>query len=198
MSTHLPELVKLKISAGRFLKVLRSLGIEYVMIGGIPAGFYGEPRFTQDLDFTADPIAIYKNYPQLIQQLETHQFLLVSGSLPTKTELKRISSLRFIDMQNKTMIDLVLNPRGFKWDFDILKRRRKEKILTRHMTIWVVPLEDMIVMKIANGESQDLKDLEGIMIHRFKEVDWEYLRTRAKQFNVAKEIDEICKRFSLE
>ena len=64
MSTHFPELVKLKISTERFLKVLRSLGIEYVMIGGIPAGFYGEPRFTQDLDFTADPIAIYKNYPQ--------------------------------------------------------------------------------------------------------------------------------------
>jgi len=198
LSTRHPELVKLKISAERFLKVLHSLGIEYVMIGGIPAGFYGEPRSTQDLDFTADPIAIYKNYARLIQELETHQFLLASGSLPTKTELGRISSLRFIDMRNRTIIDLVLNPRGFKWDLDILKRRRKEKILTRHMTIWVVPLEDMIVMKIANGESQDLKDLEGIMIHRFKEVDWEYLRTRATQFNVAKEIDEIYKRFSVE
>ena len=197
MSRHLPELVKLKISTERFLKVLRSLGIEYVMIGGIPAGFYGQPRFTQDLDFTADPVAIYKNYAHLIQQLENRQFLLASGSLPAKTELKKLSSLRFIDMRNKTIIDLVLNPRGFKWDLDILRRRRRERILTRHMTIWVVPVEDMIVMKIANGDPQDLKDLEGIMTRRFKEIDWKYLRMRAKQFNVAKEIDEIYKRFSV-
>ena len=197
MSTRFPELLKLKICTERFLKVLRSLGIEYVMIGGIPAGFYGQPRFTQDLDFTVDPVATTENFPELIQELETHHFQLVSGGLPTKMELKKISSLRFIDTQNRTMIDLVLNPRGFKWDLDILKRRRQEKILTRHMTIWVVPLEDMIVMKIANGEPQDLKDLEGIMTRRFKEVDWNYLRMRARQFNVTKEVGEIYRRFSV-
>jgi len=197
LSTHLPELRKLKVSTERFLKVLSSVGIECVMIGGIPAGFYGQPRFTQDLDFTVDPVAIDKNYAQLMQELETRQFLLASGSLPVKAELKKLSSLRFIDMKNRTMIDLVLNPRGLKWDLDILKRRRKEKILTRHMAIWIVPLEDMIVMKIANGEPQDLKDLEGIMTRRFKEVDWKYLRKRAKQFNLVKEIDEIHKRFNV-
>jgi len=196
LSTRFPELAKLKISAERFLKVLRSLGIEYVMIGGMPAGFYGQPRFTQDLDFTVDPVATAEKIAELIQELETRRFQLVSGSLPAKEELKRISSLRFIDMQNRTMIDLVLNPRGFKWDPDILKRRRREKILTRRMSIWCVPLEDMIVMKIANGEPQDLKDLEGIMTRRFKEVDWNYLRMRAKQFNVTREVDEIRKRFS--
>jgi len=197
LSTRLPELLKLKISTERFLKVLRSLGIEYVMIGGIPAGFYGQPRFTQDLDFTVDPVATAENFPELIRELETHHFQLVSGGIPTKMELKKISSLRFIDMQKRTMIDLVLNPRGFKWDLDILKRRRREKILTRHMAIWVVPVEDMIVMKIANGEPQDLKDLEGIMTRRFKEVDWNYLRMRARQFNVTKEVNEIYKRFSV-
>jgi len=195
MSTRFPELLKLKVSTERFLKVLRSLGIEYVMIGGIPTGFYGQPRFTQDLDFTVDPVATTENFPELIQELETHHFQLVSGGIPTKMELKKISSLRFIDMQNRTMIDLVLNPRGFKWDLDILKRRRQEKILTRHMNTWIVPLEDMIVMKIANGEPQDLKDLEGIMTRRFKEVDWNYLRMRARQFNVTKEVNEIYKRF---
>jgi len=197
LSTRFPELLKLKICTERFLKVLRSLGIEYVMIGGIPAGFYGQPRFTQDLDFTVDPVATTENFPELIQELETHHFQLVSGDLPTKMELKKISSLRFIDMKNRTMIDLVLNPCGFKWDLDILKRRRQEKILTPHMTIWVVPLEDMIVMKIANGEPQDLKDLEGIMTRRFKEVDWNYLRMRARQFNVTKEVGEIYRRFSV-
>jgi predicted nucleotidyltransferase len=196
LSIRFPELIKLKISAERFLKVLRDLGIEYVMIGGIPAGFYGLPRFTQDLDFTVDPVAAAENFAELIQRLETHHFQLVSGSLPTREELKKISSLRFIDTQNRTMIDLVLNPPGFRWDLDILKRRRKEKVLTRHMTVWVVPLEDMIVMKIANGKPQDLKDVEGILTRRFKEVDWNYLRMRARQFNVTKEVDEVHIRFS--
>ena len=196
MLTRFPELVKLKISTERFLKVLRNLGIEYVMIGGIPAGFYGQPRFTQDLDFTVDPGAIAENFAELIQQLETHHFQIVSGSLPTKEELKRISSLRLIDMQNRTLIDLVLNPRGFRWDLNILKRRRQERIFSHHMTVWVVSLEDMIVMKIANGKPQDLKDLEGIVTRRFKEVDWKYLRMRAGQFNLNREVDEIHKRFS--
>ncbi len=185
------------MSAERFLKVLRSVGIEYVMIGGIPAGFYGQPRFTQDLDFTIDPIALAGKFAELIHELETHHFELVSGSLPTKDELREISSLRFIDMRNKTMIDLVLNPRGFEWDLEILKRRRREKILTRRMAVWCVPLEDLIVMKIANGEPQDLKDVEGMMARRSKVVDWKYLRMRARQFDVSREIGELHKRFSL-
>lgn len=196
MSARFPELVKLKISAERFLKILRNLGIEYVMIGGVPAGFYGQPRFTQDLDFTVDPVATTEKIAELIQELETHEFQLVSGTPPTKEELKRITSLRFIDLRKKTIIDLILHPRGFKWDPEILKRRRQERLLTRSMKTWCVPLEDMIVMKIANGDPQDLKDLEGILTRRFKEIDWNYLRMRTRQFNLIKEVDEICKRFS--
>jgi len=196
LSARFPELVKLKISAERFLKILRNLGIEYVMIGGVPAGFYGQPRFTQDLDFTVDPVATTEKIAELIQELETHEFQLVSGTPPTKEELKRITSLRFIDLRKKTIIDLILHPRGFKWDPEILKRRRQERLLTRSMKTWCVPLEDMIVMKIANGDPQDLKDLEGILTRRFKEIDWNYLRMRTRQFNLIKEVDEICKRFS--
>ena len=79
MSTRFPELLKLKVSTERFLKVLRSLGIEYVMIGGIPTGFYGQPRFTQDLDFTVDPVATAENFPELIQELS-----LIHISEPTR------------------------------------------------------------------------------------------------------------------
>ena len=120
MSTGLPELVRLKISAERFLKVLHQLSIDYVMIGGIPAGFYGQPRFTEDLDFTADPEAVIKRFAELIQELERRDFILAS-SRPTREELKAISSLRIVDARNKTIIDLVLHPKGFSWDPEILK-----------------------------------------------------------------------------
>ena len=92
---------------------------------------------------------------------------------------------------------MLLIPDRFRWDLNILKRHREERIFSRHMTVWVVSLEDMIVMKIANGKSQDLKDLEGIVARRFREVDWKYLRTRARQFNLRREVDEIHKRFSM-
>lgn len=195
MSTRLPEVVKLKISAERFLKVLRQLSIDYVMIGGIPAGFYGQPRFTEDLDFTADPTAVAQRFAELIQELERRDFILAS-SRPTREELNRTVSLRFADVRNKTLIDLALHPRGFSWDPEILKRRREEKLLTRDMKIWCVPLEDLIVMKIANGEPQDLKDVERIVSRRFDEIDWSYLRRRAQQFDLKNSVDEIHKRFS--
>ena len=147
MSRSLPEIVKLKISAERFLKVLHRLNIEYVMIGGIPAGFYGEPRFTGDLDFTADPFAVVENFPELIQELERNDFILDS-SRPTREELKNFTSLRFFDVRKKIMIDLVLHPKGFNWDSDILKKRREERLLTRSMKIWCISIEDLIVMKI--------------------------------------------------
>lgn len=196
MSRSLPEIVKLKISAERFLKVLHRLNIEYVMIGGIPAGFYGEPRFTSDLDFTADPFAVVENFPELIQELERNDFILYS-SRPTREELKNFTSLRFFDVRKKIMIDLVLHPKGFNWDSDILKKRREERLLTRSMKIWCISIEDLIVMKIANGTPQDLEDIEKIVSRRFKKIDWDYLSRRAKKFNLKKEIDEIYKRFSI-
>jgi len=196
LSRSFPEIVKLKISAERFLKVLHRLNIEYVMIGGIPAGFYGEPRSTEDLDFTADPFAVIENFPELIQELERNDFILGS-SRPTREELKNFTSLRFFDVRKKIIVDLVLHPKGFNWDSDILKKRREERLLTRGMKIWCISIEDLIVMKIANGTPQDLKDIEKIVSRRFKNIDWDYLRRRAKKFNLKKKIDEIYKRFSI-
>ena len=196
MSSRSLEVVKLKISAERFLKILRKLNIDYVMIGGIPAGFYGQPRATEDLDFTANPVAVAKEFPELVHELEQKGFILTS-SRPTIEELKNIVSLRFIDVRNRTLIDLVLHPRGFIWDPEILKRRREERLLTHRMKIWCAPLEDLIIMKIANGEPQDLKDLEKIVSRRFNEMDWSYLRRRAQRFGLEKKVDEIHKRFSI-
>jgi len=196
LSARLPELVRLKISAERFLKVLRQLGIDYVMIGGIPAGFYGQPRFTEDLDFTADPEAAVKKFAELIQELERRDFILAS-SRPTGEELKSVSSLRIVDTRNKTIIDLVLHPKGFSWDSEILRRRRRESLLSPKMKIWCVSIEDLIVMKIANGEPQDLKDVEKIVSRRFDEIDWSYLARRAQRFDLKREIGEIHRRFKI-
>jgi len=196
LSTRLPEVVKLKISAERFLKVLRQLSIDYVMIGGIPTGFYGQPRFTEDLDFTTDPVAVAERFPELTQELEQKGFILTSNR-PTREKLKSIVSLRFVDVRNRTLIDLVPHPRGFIWDPEILKRRREQKLLTPNMKIWCVSLEDLIMMKITNGEPQDLKDLEKIVSRRFDEIDWSYLRRRAQQFGLKKRVDEIHKRFNI-
>ncbi|OGD54965.1 hypothetical protein A3K80_02040 [Candidatus Bathyarchaeota archaeon RBG_13_38_9] len=191
-----PEIVKLKISTERFLKTLHQLKIEYAMIGGIPAGFYGEPRFTQDLDFTADPKAIIKNFPELIQELEQNNFMLTS-SRPTIKELEKTTSLRFIDLRNKVIIDLVIHPKGFSWDTEILQRRRKEGLLTAKMKIWCIAVEDLILMKIANATQQDLIDIEKIISKNFKGLDWKYLRRRAKKFKLNRKVEEIYYRYNV-
>ena len=196
MAERFPQLKRLKISAGRFLKVLGGLGIDYVMIGGIPVGFYGEPRFTQDLDFAVDPRVFVGRFAEFLEGIEREDFLL-SSSRPTVEELKSIASLRFIDLRNRTIIDLALNPKGFSWDPDVLDRRREEKLLPGRGKIWCISLEDLIVMKIASGEPQDYKDLERIVSRRFKEIDWSYLRKRAKKFNLTEEVEEIYERFSI-
>ncbi len=196
MAERFPQLTRLKISAERFLKVLSGLSIDYVMIGGIPVGFYGEPRFTQDLDFAADPRLFAGRFTEFLREIERRDILL-SSSRPTAEELKSITSLRFIHLRNRTIIDLVLQPKGFNWDPDILKRRREEKLLPGRGKMWCVSLEDLIVMKIANGEPQDYKDLERIISRRFKEIDWSYLRKRARKFNLIEEVEEIYRRFSI-
>jgi len=196
LAERFPQLTRLKISALRFLKILSRLDIDYVMIGGIPVGFYGEPRFTQDLDFAVDPEVFASRFPEFLQEIERENFLLSSGR-PTVEELKSITSLRFVDLRNKTIIDLVLHPKGFNWDSDILNRSRQQKLLPGRGKIWCVSLEDLIVMKIATGEPQDYKDLERMISRRLKEIDWGYLRRRAKKFNITEEVDEIYKRFGI-
>jgi len=196
LAERFPQLTRLKISAHRFLKTLNGLGIDYVMIGGIPVGFYGEPRFTQDLDFAVDPRVFADRFAEFLQEIERGHFLL-SSTRPTVEELKSIPSLRFIDLRNRTIIDLVLHPKGFNWDTDTLNRRREEKLLPGKGKIWCVSLEDLIVMKVANGEPQDYKDLERVISRRFKEIDWSYLRKRAKKFDLTEEVEAIYERFSI-
>jgi len=196
LAERFPQLTRLKVSAERFLKVLSGLGIDYVMIGGIPVGFYGEPRFTQDLDFAVDPRLFASRFAEFLQEIERANFLL-SSSRPTMEELKSTTSLRFIDLRNRTIVDLVLRPKGFNWDSDILRNRRELKLLPGRGKIWCISLEDLIVMKIANGEPQDYKDLERIISRRFKEIDRSYLRKRAEKFNLREEVEEIYKRFSI-
>jgi len=52
-------------------------------------------------------------------------------------------------------------------------------------------------MKIADGEPQDLADVERIVSRRFDEIDWSYLSRRGQRFNLKKEIEEIHRRFRI-
>jgi hypothetical protein len=139
---------------------------------------------------------VFERFAELIQELERRDFILASNR-PTREELKALSSLRIVDARNKTIIDLVLHPQGFSWDPEILRRRRQESLLSHKMKMWCVSIEDLIVMKIANGEPQDLKDVERIVSRRFDEIDWRYLSRRAKRFDLKKGIDEIHRRFKI-
>jgi len=69
-------------------------------------------------------------------------------------------------LRNRTIIDIVLHPKSFCWDPDILNTRREEKLLPGRGKIWCVSLEDLIVMKIANGEPQDYEDLDRLVKHQ--------------------------------
>jgi len=190
MGKEKPEL-SLKATTNRFTRALDHYGIPYAIVGGIAASYYGEIRLTRDLD-VAVKISM-ENMENLVELFELESFTPIEHL--TAFELVEKPTLYLIDQRNQVRIDLHINPKGLTLDRETLKRRRQINLGHGWGKLWLVSLEDLIIMKIASGRPIDLMDIEHMVARNLNTLDWEYLTGRAAKFNVQLEIRELAKKF---
>lgn len=134
----------------------------YCLIGGIAAGYWGEPRFTQDMDF-----AIVSR----------------TGSLESLTKILKSAGFR---VQNKG--DSQIQVKGqqdldFQADFILAELDYQDWVVQRAVSVAIfdveVPIaspEDLIILKLIANRRRDLLDVENILKRCLPTLDKKYLR----------------------
>jgi len=160
--------------------------IPYVLIGGIALQWWGEPRFTRDVDVT-----ILVN----LGEEETVIKKILSAFSP------RISDA--MDFALKNRICLVQSKEGYEIDIslgipgyeeEVIKRAIKCKLDENH-NVRICSAEDLIIHKAIAGRPQDISDIEGIIMRQGNKLDSGYIHRWLKEISDVLGMKEILERF---
>lgn len=165
-------------------EILRARLCKFHLTGGLASSFYGEPRFTQDIDIVIR-IEIGDSLNQLIEDLKK-LFVIDAAAIEDAVRRKSI----FQALHEGTMI---------KIDFHVgeaikgeLERSRSEEILTG-LVVPIVSKEDAILSKliwIRKGSDKSRHDVKG-MLKRSGKIDLDYLSNKALELGVENLLNAI-------
>lgn len=145
---------------------------EYLIIGGIAAGTLGEPRVTADVDID---ISLKKEkIGDFLKKARKEGFKIKKNTI--------IRAKKFGTFQ--------INYGDFHIDFIIasidLEReafRRKKIIKLYNIKAFFPSPEDLILLKIISGRTQDLLDAEKVIIRQKGKLDINYLKKWAQRLS---------------
>lgn len=146
---------------------------QYLVIGGIAAGTIGEPRITGDIDI--DILLDKKDSSNFIKKLEKQGFLINEEAV--KKTFKDTGTFK-------------VYYGGFHIDFMVFSTELEKEALKRSITLnlYKTPApfptpEDLILLKIIPGRTQDLLDIENIITRHKNRLDVKYIMNWAKKLS---------------
>ena len=163
-----------------------SESISYVIIGGIALQWWGEPRFTRDVDVTV--------LVSLGEEAAVVKKILSAFSPRLSDAYKFALKNRICLVQSKEgyEIDISLGIPGY--EKEVMKRSVECRLDKKHI-VRVCSAEDLIIHKAVAGRPQDIADIEGIIIRQGKKLDIRYIRRWLKEFSYVLETQELLQRF---
>lgn len=168
------QLIESFLLINRFFQEKR---LRYCLIGGLAAGYWGEPRFTRDIDFTVATRTGKLN--SLTQQLKKEGYKVVSKG-EGQIQIVQKGSLHF-------QADVILA----ETDYQDWVVQRAISIPMFSIEVPMCSAEDLIILKLIANRRQDLLDIENVLKKKSVKLDKAYLK---KWF----EIWELDERFQEE
>lgn len=167
-------------------QILTELQVPYALIGGLVVQYWGEARYTKDVDLT------------VIVPIEDEERFL--RALSERLPPRRADALEFA---LRHRIYMAQTKEGFPVDVSLGLPGYEEEMAARAVdyvteagkTIRVCSPEDLIIHKAIAGRPQDLRDIEGVIIRRGSSLDLEYIRKWLAIFAGWLETDEVLNRF---
>jgi predicted nucleotidyltransferase len=162
------------------------LGVPYVFIGGTAVQFWGEPRFTADLDLTvATPL---EDPAGFIQQVVGH----FRPRIDDAVSFARRNRIILVRASNDYPLDIALGLPGYE---DILMQRAVVMPIAPGSNVRVCSAEDLIIHKAIAGRPQDLRDIEGVIRRQQGGLDLDYVREWLAAFAGLLDNPDVVERF---
>jgi len=160
------------------------LKLNYAFTGGIALQFWGEPRFTHDLDVTVqDKLDLSE-----LVRLTTETF---ASRVPDPDKFAADTRMLLLRVGNVD-VDVAVALRGYE---DSLFARVRSIEIERGERLHICSAEDLIIHKALAGRPQDLADVQGIIQRQGKKLDVRYIRRWLGEFSRGLDDPVILERF---
>lgn len=157
----------------KIVHVLESLNIPYMITGAQASGYYGEPRFTRDIDIVAD--LDKEKVKDFIKFFPLDEFYCDEEMI--LKEISRRGQFNIIHSASGLKIDIILT-KSTPFSQTEFTRRKKYLILPEQEANLATP-EDIIIKKMEfyreGGSEKHLRDITGILKISDKIIDYDYI-----------------------
>jgi predicted nucleotidyltransferase len=182
----------LKKGLREFSKILRKAKQKgdikgYALIGGVAVSARSRPRATKDIDFLvhAEEYALSKTIPKMISK-KGYEYKIFKGGL-----LDPINGvIRILDEDGGEFVDLI--PLFWNWQKEAIENAEEIEIFDG-IIIPIAKTEDLIVLKLKAGGSQDMLDAQELLKASKLGLDRDRLMKLAKRARVDKKLSRLLK-----
>ena len=142
---------------------------EYLLYGGLAAALWGEPRYTEDVDFVI--FVPERHAYRFLRVAMKHGFAVDEDLAIQQIQVSGWARLPLGEPKSPWHLDLTLGDSPF--DKSALSRRKQVELFDRK--VWVASPEDLLIYKLVSWRDRDVMDVHGI-VKRQKSLDLAYLK----------------------
>jgi hypothetical protein len=174
------------------IKALETIGIPYMITGSHASAYYGEPRFTRDIDIVAD--INHGQVEDFITYFPSNEFYCDKEMM--EAEIERRGQFNVIHTPSGVKIDIILT-KTTPFSQEEFCRRRRSPVFSDQRAYFASP-EDVIIKKMEyykeGGSEKHLRDITGILKITGEEVDRGYIAEWARRLGLSEIWDAILRR----
>ena len=164
------------------VKAFEALGIPYFITGSVASIFYGEPRFTNDIDVVAD--IKEDQIASLLRYFPEDEFYVSEATM--QDAIRNKGQFNIIHPSSGLKIDVIIRKENA---FDQSRFQRIKKVSPiEHEVVNFSSPEDVIIMKMKyyqEGQSEKhIRDITSMLKISGDSIDTNYIEQWAERLNV--------------
>ncbi len=171
------------------IRIMEESNIDYVIVGGLAAIYYGEPRATQDIDIIVKISPSESNRVKAFCDLLKKSGLNLIGNWKSFVDaLKARTHISIFDPDHTFRIDL----QGVYSRLNILAFNGRRRVKIFGIETWLQGPEDLIIAKLSYYiGNRDLRDVVSILQYSYDQIDFNRLWKLAKEYSVEEKLRKI-------
>ena len=175
------------------IEVFDRLDLGYLITGSVATSYYGEPRFTNDIDVVVELSG--SRIRAFCRAFPAENFYLSQDAVRSAVREQR--QFNIIHPATGLKVDVfVLNESAF--DRSRFDRRRLEA-LEEGKSAWLASPEDVVLKKLVyfeeGGSEKHIRDILGVLKVQGPKIDFDYIHVWAGKLNLSETWDTVRQEF---